>query len=196
MSRRPRRSCAPRWDRLGSGTRRPNPGRADRRSCPCLRRPTARRPRRSRARPNLSAPGSRPRTRAPAGRLWHGAGMRTIVLLALLGAVSACGGSATIHYDTKPALDCLQRTNSTFAHRTARSIFVLFASEDGMSAVEPVFVSFGPATVTGAVPAALGATSKQPTWRERRGDAHVRSEFPDGACERACDAAYHDAVAA
>ena len=104
--------------------------------------------------------------------------MRTVVLLALLGAVSACGGSATIHYDTKPALDCLQRTNSTFAHRNARSIFVLFASEDGMSAVEPVFVSFGPATVTGAVPAALGATSKQPTWRERRSDARVSGYGP------------------
>ena len=53
-SRRRRRSCARRSARPGSGRRGRSPGRAGRRSCPCPRRPTARRRSRSRARHSVS----------------------------------------------------------------------------------------------------------------------------------------------
>ena len=102
----------------------------------------------------------------------------TIALAAVMGLLTACGGGAATHYDTKSALECLQRTNSMRAGGDARSIFLLFASGDGLSAVEPVFVSFGPATLTGRVPTALGATSREPSWTARRGDARISGFGP------------------
>lgn len=47
-----------------------------------------------------------------------------------------------------------------------------------MSAVDPVFVSFGPASVAGRVPNGLGVMSRTPTWTERRGDALVSGYGP------------------
>jgi hypothetical protein len=99
-----------------------------------------------------------------------------LVLVAV--ALAGCGGSKAVHYNVQSALDCLQRTNSTRAGGGPNSIFLLFVSPDGMSAVEPVFVSFGPATVAGAVPAGLGVMSRKPSWTDRRGDARMAGYGP------------------
>jgi hypothetical protein len=92
--------------------------------------------------------------------------------------LGGCGGSSTVHYKVASALDCLQRTNSTSAGVDPESIALVFLSSDGMSAVEPVFVSFGPTTVSGRFPVALGVAPQEPSWTERRGDARVAGFGP------------------
>ena len=103
--------------------------------------------------------------------------MRAASLIVILALCAACG-SASIHYRVEAGLECLQRTNSTRAGGNPNSIFLLFGSDDGVSAVEPVFVSFGPAKLVGRVPTALAIPGKLPHWKERRGDARVSGYGP------------------
>lgn len=103
--------------------------------------------------------------------------MRAASLIAVVALCVGCG-AAGVHYRVKAGLECLQRTNSTRAGGSANSIFLLFVSDDRSSAVEPVFVSFGPARILGSVPAALAIPGKLPHWSERRGDARVSGYGP------------------
>ena len=104
--------------------------------------------------------------------------MRKAGVLLSLVVLAGCGSSSVTHYDVRSALDCLQRTNSTRAGGGAASLFLLFASDDGLSATEPVFVSFDRESVSGRLATALGVTSRQPDWTERRGDARVAGYGP------------------
>lgn len=103
--------------------------------------------------------------------------VRLCALLVVLAVGAGCG-AAPVHYRVGPALQCLQRTNSTRGGGTSNSIFLVFVSDDGVSAVEPVFVAFGRARLVGAVPGALGMPGRLPHWSTRRGDASVSGYGP------------------
>ena len=104
--------------------------------------------------------------------------MRSGLIVFVVVLLAGCGGSQSVHYNVTPALECLQRTNSIRGGGGSKSILLLFASDDGVSAVESVFVSFGPASASGNVATAVGIPSRKPSWTERRGDARVTGYGP------------------
>jgi hypothetical protein len=90
-------------------------------------------------------------------------------------ALAGCGGSAAVHYNEARALECVRQTNSVPIHSMPDGILVVFASPDGVSAIEQVAVAFAPQTAefvaNSAAPTRLGII--EPDWTERRGDAEV-----------------------
>jgi hypothetical protein len=82
------------------------------------------------------------------------------------------------HYDEGAALDCLQRTNSTLLVRGQGGIALTFMSDDGVSAIEPVYVLFGSDRPTNRLTRTLGIETRDPMWTLHRGDARIEGYGP------------------
>jgi len=103
------------------------------------------------------------------------------VLLLAVAAAAGCGGGArakAVHYDTPAALDCLQRTNSTMLVRGHDGIALAFASDDGVSAVEPVYALFGSDRPSNRLTRTIGLETREPVWTLDRGDARIEGFGP------------------
>jgi hypothetical protein len=111
--------------------------------------------------------------------VWQCPVVRVLPLLLLAAVAGGCGGGAkAVRYNERSALDCLQRTNSTLLVRGKEGIALAFMSDDGVSAIEPVYALFGSDRPTNAGTRALGIDTHEPIWTLDRGDVRVEGYGP------------------
>jgi hypothetical protein len=124
--------------------------------------------------------------------------VRPLPLLLLAFVVGGCGGGAkAVQYDEHAALDCLQSTNSTLLARGQDGIALAFMSDDGVSAIEPVYALFGSERPTNRLTRTLGIDTHDAVWTLVRGEARIEGYGPyEPPVAKRQGIAEHDAKAA